>query len=185
MNKFILLTISLLCSQLSAQSTVSYIDNEWPDNRYLVHGDGTATDVNTGLVWMQCSLGQTYKLTNSGNGIDSYSSCDGSATSYSTWQEALSVAEEHGAGWRLPNYKELSSLVARDRYYPSINASVFPNTPYPTGSISEHGYWSSSPHTRANHAWVAYFKYGKVYFAAVDNAQDYPTYVRLVRSVRQ
>jgi hypothetical protein len=45
------------------------------------NGDGTVTDAKTGLMWMQCSLGQTWTA----NG------CSGSPMSY-TWENALQAA---------------------------------------------------------------------------------------------
>lgn len=88
--------------------------------------DGTVTDAKTGLTWTQCSLGQTW--TESG--------CEGSADSF-TWQEALQAAQqfnnEGGIGghtdWRLPNIKELGSIVEHQCDKPAINLTFFPDTP--------------------------------------------------------
>ena len=139
MNKFTLL-LALVFSSLSLsadQEIKDYIRNDWPDERYEIHGDGTVTDTLTGLMWMQCSLGQ-----------DSNADCSGNASRY-TWEQALGAAEGHVfatySDWRLPNIKELSSLAARDRYDPAINSTVFPNTP-------STWYWSASPN-----AYDSYF----------------------------
>lgn len=117
-----------------------------PDSRYSDNGNGTVTDNQTNLMWKQCSEGQ------SGTG------CTGSATSLN-WTDALAAgANSNFAGyndWRLPNVKELASLVERACRSPSINELRFPNT-VPTGS-----YWtSSSSAANAGNAWFVYFGNG-------------------------
>ena len=160
----LLLLVLLLPLNLSAQTIKDYIRNDWPDDRYQVHGNGTVTDTVTGLMWMQCSLGQ-----------DPDANCSGNATEHN-WQEALEAAEASTSAtytdWRLPNIKELSSLAARDRYNPAINSTVFPNTPSDL-------YWSASPNANdSNNAWLLYF-----YIGYDDFSLRYGNYhVRLVRS---
>ena len=167
MNKFTLLLAALALSlSLSAQTINENIRNDWPDERYQVHGDGTVTDTVTGLMWMQCSLGQTY--------ANNTCSADDDATRHN-WQEALEAAEASTfatyTDWRLPNIRELSSLAARDRYDPAINSTAFPNTP-------SSGYWSASPYASYSYsAWRLYFYNGYDYY---NNRSRY-FYVRLVR----
>ena len=167
MNKFTFLLAALSLSlSLSAQTINENIRSDWPDERYQVHGDGTVTDTATGLMWMQCSLGQTY--------VNDTCSDSNDATEYN-WQDALKAADSYTfanySDWRLPNIKELASLAARDRYDPSINSVVFPNTP-----ISS--YWSASPHTSySNYAWQLYFDNGNHNSDLRSNV----SYVRLVR----
>ena len=166
MNKFTCLLASLAISwSLSADQVINdSITNDWPDDRYQVHGNGTVTDTVTGLMWMQCSLGQ-----------DPNDNCSGGATEHN-WQAALEAAEDHTfatySDWRLPNIKELSSLAARDRYDPAINSTVFPNTP-------SDWYWSASPSADySDYAWQLYFSYG---YDAYNYRYD-DSHVRLVRS---
>lgn len=106
-----------------------------PNDRFSSNGDGTVTHLETGLVWMRCSLGQVW------TGSD----CSGSADAY-TWQAALQESEQIAfAGhtdWRLPNKNELSSIVEERCWRPSINAEIFPSTP--SGSSSGK-FWTSSP----------------------------------------
>jgi hypothetical protein len=161
---------SLLCSTLftgalKAQTIIDYIPNTTPDERYTLHGDGTVTDTATGLQWQRCSLGQNWDG----------STCTGSASTY-TWQQALQHAESNSfasySDWRLPNRKELRSIVAYDRHSPAINSNIFPNTP-------SSRYWSSSPYAyNSAYAFFVLFNYGYDGSAY----RDYNYVLRLVRS---
>lgn len=117
-------------------------------------------DNTTGLVWQRCSVGQIWDGSN----------CTGTALVY-THQGALQFANSQIGGWRLPNIKELNSLVDRSKYNPAINADFFPNT------LPEN-YWSSTPYTNdGSNAWFISFKNGISYPAPRTSAY----YVRLVR----
>ena len=97
--------------------------------------NGTAYHHKTGLTWKRCAEGQSWNSVNK--------ACTGTATGY-TWSEALSLAS---GGWRLPNIKELRSIVERRNWGPAINTTVFPNT---VGN----DFWSSSPYAPgADFAW--------------------------------
>ena len=72
-----------------------------PNNRYeLVNNGIEVKDLQTGLIWQRCSLGQTWSGT----------TCTGTATTYN-WINALRTTVNMGNGWRVPNIKELASLV--------------------------------------------------------------------------
>ena len=138
-----------------------------PTSDFVLHNDGTVTHTPTGLMWMRCSLGQTWDGAN----------CTGSASSY-TWADALQAAQNTPfagyADWRLPNFRELASIVERSCFDPAINAAVFPNTP-PVDI-----FWSSSPYAyfSGGHAWVVNFDSGHV----GDNFKSNTLRVRLVRN---
>ncbi len=156
-------------------------------NRYYDNLDGTVFDKQTQLVWMRCSLGQSWDG----------KTCTGEAKEY-TWHDATKLTHNFAGStaWRLPTIEELDSLVycskgrkpsARpngkyvedtdgqclgDNYQePTINISVFPNTPK--------WYWSSSPDAlNSDGAWRVHFGNGDVYSFSKDSY--YP--VRLVRA---
>ncbi|EGV27587.1 protein of unknown function DUF1566 [Thiorhodococcus drewsii AZ1] len=135
-----------------------------PDSRYQDNGDGTVTDLVTGLIWKQCAEGM------SGAGCAS-----GSVETFN-WQKALQRAEDSNfagsSDWRLPNKNELASLVERRCFGSAINESYFPNTPY-SGS-----FWSSTPYNSPYFVWYVDFRYGLVsHDTKIDN-----NYVRLVRA---
>ncbi len=123
------------------QTTQSLTDN----------GNGTMTDSGTHLTWQQGEGGAK------------------------TWEAALSYCEGLSlAGqtdWRLPNIKELFSIVDDTRDNPAINTTLFPN------AISS-SYWSSTtPAFFTSTAWLVYFNYGL-------SGSDYKAgsdYVRCVR----
>ncbi len=138
-----------------------------PDIRYLDNADGTVTDLYPGLVWKRCSEGQS--------GADCST---GTATTY-TWQEALQHVETLNASggfagftdWRLPNIKELASLVENQCFSPSINETLFPATQ----SVS---YWSSSFYNAiSTNSWFVSFNSGSGSVTGRNN----PYYIRLVR----
>jgi hypothetical protein len=134
-------------------------------DEFVDNNDGTATDVSLGLVWMRCSLGQTW----------SDETCSGDASEL-TWQQALQTA--HGyqyadqLGWRVPNMKELASLTERSCVRPAINQVFFPNT-------SSDNYWTSTPSVSdPQRAWVIAF------FNSSNSLKDKNLFVftRLVRT---
>jgi len=74
-------------------------------NRFKDNENGTISDLVTGLMWQKCALGQSW----------SGAHCEGQAEGYSDVKDALAVAEKNVLkgyfDWRLPNSKELYSLV--------------------------------------------------------------------------
>ena len=141
-----------------------------PDSVYRVdttHLDGTTvTDTRTGLMWKQCLEG--YGGTNCGTTVSD-------SQNRFTWANALAHAEGHTfaghSDWRLPNLKELRSLVEECRIQPAINDAVFPNTP---PSVV----WSGSPLAgNPSGAWYVGFNGGS---ASYSNRNG-DNLVRLVR----
>ena len=118
----------LLCgtaqSEQPEQLCPPALERTTPDSRLQDNGDGTVTDLATELMWKQCSEGQ-----------EDDSSCSGDAATL-TWEEALQWPDDFNtsgggfaghADWRLPNSKELQSIVEQGCRGPSINVSRFPN----------------------------------------------------------
>ena len=91
------------------------------------------------------------------------------------WQDSINYCENLTfagySDWRLPDVKELSSIVDDTKYNPAIY-SVFRNT-------AASYYWSStSVASNASFAWGVDFSYGHVY----DNAKANSYYARCMRS---
>jgi len=135
-----------------------------PASRFTDNGDGTVTDQASGLQWKRCSEGQTW------NG----STCVGTLNGY-TWQKALQHANTATyAGkddWRLPNIKELASIVEGACSNPAIDLAAFPGT---TSNV----FLSSSPQHETNGVGEVFFYYGHI---GTTNKAN-PDVVRLVRN---
>ena len=115
---------------------------------YLDYKNGTVKDTVTGLVWQKCSYGQ-----------NNDAGCTGTAGT-KIWKDALAYCESLTLGgrsdWRLPNVKELLTLVNPLKSSPAIDTAVFPAT---VSSV----YWSSSPDVSyPTYAWIVYFLSGFV-----------------------
>jgi hypothetical protein len=156
------------CFSIQAQTCLDSIDNTTPSDIFTDNADGTITDTTTGLVWMRCSIGQVFQASDN--------QCIDDAQQL-TWQQALNMA--HGftfAGaddWRLPNLKELTSLIERQCVRPSINTELFPLTP-------SDDFWSSTPSlTDPERAWVVAFFNGSNSL----REKQLSVFVRLVRNV--
>jgi hypothetical protein len=114
-----------------------------PSGRFVDNGDGTVTDTCTGLEWQQ----DTADVNGDG---------DSTVEDFLPWCGALAYCEDlNFAGhddWRLPNIRELQSIVDFGRFAPAIDP-VF-------GAFSDY-YWSSTTFAIDNgSAWSVFFEYG-------------------------
>lgn len=134
----------------SAGTPVANLPVATPASDFVDHGDGTVTHVPTGLMWKRCT-----------EGLSGLSCGDGQATTM-TWDGAHARADSSTfAGyddWRLPNVKELHSIVETCGYDPAINTTVFPNVPRPAfGAV----YFTSTTWAAgASSAWLFMFDRG-------------------------
>ena len=151
----IVLGSMLLLPAMAQAQCNSSIMKSTPSALFTISND-EALDIRTRLVWKRCMVGKTWNGT----------SCVGTADSL-TWGQALAAGT---GGWRLPNIKELLSIVEVSCASPAINTTVFPNT-------SDLFFWTSSPYANNNQAWSVSFTDGN------DEGGDKTTglAVRLVR----
>lgn len=143
---------------------------------YKDNGNGTVTDKNTGLTWEKLSADGS--IHDRGNAY--------------SWAEAFAVHvgglnEANFAGhndWRLPNVKELQSIVNYQNFAPAVSSAFNNNcaagATVLTGSCSVgNGYWSSTTYTSAPvGAWFVNFIDGGV------NVGSKSTFFIQVRAVR-
>ena len=121
-GQFVVATFS--ANIFAAQVCVETVAQTTPVTAFTFNTDATVSDDFTGLMWKPCVQGLT------GN-----SCATGTAQSY-TWQTALQTVEavnldaaETYHDWRLPNIKELATIVEMQCHSPAANLTVFPATP--------------------------------------------------------
>lgn len=133
---------------------------------FLNNGNGTVTDFSTSLMWQRCSAPAAT------------SDCSASVPSPYTWDNALAYCNGLALGghsdWRLPNVKELQSLLDVNKTTdPSIDTSYFPDTP-------ADDYWSSTTFVGSTGmAWYVAFNTGIIMSSGNDKRQG--LYIRCVR----
>ncbi|MBI5185203.1 MAG: DUF1566 domain-containing protein [Nitrospinae bacterium] len=115
------------------------------------NGNDTVTDNNTGLAWQKTEGGAM------------------------AWESAISYCKTLSlagqSGWRLPNKRELMSIVNYGKNNPAIDTASFPNA---NSSL----YWSSTTTAGgASSAWYVDFYLGGVSY----NDKSHDSYVRCVR----
>lgn len=109
-----------------------------PSSDFTVHNNGTVTHNKTGLMWKVCSEGQQAWSNKY------YGDCAGDAATY-RWVDAIELVRKLNTSgghagytdWRLPNVKELASILEAQCQQPMINSAIFPRT-------ARVFYWSST-----------------------------------------
>ena len=117
---------------------------------YIDNGNGTVTDMVTGLMWQQTVDPGSYTWINA-------------KTYCSITLSNLALGGHHD--WRLPSYMELVTLVdySIPSPGPTINTVFFPNTP--SGA-----FWSATPSAGSpSNAWYVPFSFGYTSYDGVTN----------------
>lgn len=139
------------------RGNTDYGKNDFIDNR-----DGTITDLATGLMWQKADNGEGYD-----------------------WQEALNYAENlalaNHSDWRLPNAKELQSIVDYSRC-PDITQSAAINPVFniteitdPDGKSGQYPYfWTGTTHLDGKNPYsgAAYIAFGEAQGKMKDKVMD-------------
>lgn len=131
-----------------------------PTDRFEILNEqpNVATDKVTGLMWMRCPWGMTLNTV--------YGCIPAVVTPRLGWKDAIDKADDPAgdgshslfgkSGWRVPNVKELASIIEHGCESPSINKLVFPSTP--VGK-----FWTSSPISKTgalSNVWAIDFQTG-------------------------
>ena len=159
---------------VSSSDAVGAWFSDYSNSRYTDNGDGTISDQRTDLMWMKCTYGQTY----------SSGSCTGTATS-GDWQAAFAAADASNAAnsnagtyghtdWRLPNKKELSSIVDLGNTPSTVNQTIFPST-------QAAAYWTATP-SAADDSKAFTIDFTTATYGAATRSTN-AIYVRLVRDI--
>jgi hypothetical protein len=166
----VLFILSIVIHPMSLASCLTANDNiitTTTDNRFN-EINGEIKDTQTGLIWQICSIGQYLEE------ISGENNCLGVGNEYS-WLEAFQIAKNERQKtqqkWRLPNIKELHSIINIRCYEPAIDNTIFPNT-------FSSKYWSSSSSIDSNDAWAVFFGYGTLGVERKDSRLN----IRLVRT---
>ena len=129
---------------------------EYGQNNYIDNGDGTITDLSTGLMWMKGDSGQALDW------IDALA-----------WAENLEYAGHDD--WRLPNPKELHTLVdytrAPDAADPDMRTAAI--DPVFDLTETESWYWTSASLGDDLFRWAIYICFGQA--TAIDQLTGEPT----------
>ena len=128
---------------------IAKVQRSTPNSRFDVDAanDSLITDLQTGLMWDRCSYNLDFDA-RSGNCVKAPDGLGqgGYLNTGFTWQMALenvvnaaNDANYKGySDWRVPNAKELASIVERSCVNPAINNTAFPDT------LSA-SYWTNTP----------------------------------------
>ena len=155
---------SVICLPKTGQTAIYYWDDDgdlqqgvtWPNPRFVDNLDGTVTDELTGLMWTK----------------------NADPLGYVSWKSSLLYAKTLNTGgntdWRIPNAKELRSLIDYSQYSPALPMG-HPFTNVQVGLSNP--YWSSTtdPSTPIN-AWGASMSNGStnsVNKSSLYNSYDY------------
>jgi len=138
----------------------------WPDPRFTDNGNGTVTDKLTGLIWLKNANCFGVKIWN-----QALSDCNGLNSG------ECGLADGSNAGdWRLPNRKELETLLDFGQLNPSLpSGHPFINVP---SDFSDY-YWSSTTNMNdAASAWTVHIGRGNVGYGYKNNYNYYVWPVR-------
>ena len=134
-------------------------------SRFIDNGNGTVTDTQNCLTWQKKAID-----------INSDGTLD--ASDKVTWEQALAAAENLVSGghddWRLPNRKELQSLMDYSRSGFFMDTGFFPE-------FSEPYYWSDTTATYASQAWIVSFNRAYGVYATSKTSIFYVLAVRNVQ----
>lgn len=148
-----LVTLLLPTLSMAQQQCNEVLQQSTPVSQFTVNANGTVLDQKTQLIWKLCAEGQVWDSVNK--------VCNGETVQYS-WADALQAVQTKNTSggyagftdWRMPNVKELLSIVEFSCYEPAINVSVFPNAVSDT-------FWSSTPNAEnPEYVYILSYYYG-------------------------
>ena len=136
----------------------------WPDPRFTDNGNGTVTDNLTGLIWLKNA-----NCFSTRNWATALTDANGLASGSCGLTDGSSAGD-----WRLPNRKELRSLIDAGKHSPALP------TGHPFTSVQADFYWSATTYAGETlGAWIVDLSDGSV---NIVNKTNIPYYVWPVRA---
>jgi hypothetical protein len=138
---------------------------EWPNPRFADNGDGTVTDTLTGLMWLKDAgcLKKTWV-----SALQTVTDLNANPDQYTCEQYSARYSD-----WRMPNARELESLV---NFGASNTASWLSSSGFLNALPSS--YWSSTTlRSNSSNAWVVNMQQGKLGYSP----KSYSNYLIPVR----
>lgn len=170
---FLCLPMVAMADSICTSGTEAAVSATTPTNQFTFSFDDSevVTDKKTGLMWARCPIGFQWDG----------STCELLEEQRLNWMEALNFVAQNKiaeapylsySDWRLPNIKELASIVERRCLRPAVNQYVFGYTTF--AGVS---YWSNTHYINSTDIRVVSFYQGSLHSSAITNE----LYVRLVR----
>jgi Protein of unknown function (DUF1566) len=121
----------------------------WPAPRFTDNFDGTVADNLTGLIWLKNANAAGMVKT----WADAQTYCNSLASDGTNLTDGSSAGE-----WRLPNVREIFSLIDFSQYNPAL-----PTAGYPFTNVQSRYYWSSTTYEGdSTSAWHVHMNDGNV-----------------------
>ena len=128
----------------------------WPSPRFTDNSDGTVTDNLTGLIWLKNANGPNTKR-EWNTALSDVTELNTNGTMNDHHCGDSSNAGSHQTDWRLPNVRELLSLVDYGQDKPALPSG------HPFSGVHSDYYWSSSTYTEVTtDGWGVNLEYGNV-----------------------
>jgi hypothetical protein len=142
-----------------------------PTPRFTDNKNGTVTDNLTGLIWMK----NASNIGADGFGVKTWADAVSAANGLHTGQYGLTDGSQVG-DWRLPNARELHSLIDYGRYDPALPEGH----PF-TGMDTSVFYWSSTSHQESTYNAAYYMDLADGDLIGWDGLKSNSYYVWCVR----
>jgi len=152
------------------QSCNPAITESTPTKNFVLYDNGLVLDKTTGLMWKRCPEAMAWSNTDKKCTV--LTDENGSFYTKANWKKALEsvVALNNNTGfagyqdWRLPNLKELLTIIERKCVHPAYNTTLFPNVysdPNNVTGETERYLWSSTP-AGTNQVWMVSENHGSI-----------------------